>query len=373
MTSLRMSRFVWAFGLLALASGGAVAREPLVLPLTGITIEAPPGGDYTVDAAWSLLEDGYVFEGRDAIVARTSGVERGVTWVSAGWFAPGSCEEVIARAPVEASWAVSRVLLWGRRWTARGGIYRGGDGLDGKPFVSLCLERGAKKQIVMSHFFQGGAPTDRAPMLAAVRKDALLRAIARAVSREQFSPGAPLRDGRVVNRGVIPARHALSMVWVGGALTLPDDGFVWVAGAELGVDVYDRMVPALPELSVSVGRIDTTDGCAAVFELLPGKVPETPTGVPEGWSIGPGTAATDHHTWSLCRAFPWGMLVAGVVDGSSARDLRPVAPLLEAIAAAAQPPSELAKRAGRDEVIAGIVAPPRRAIQPSRWVVQRTP
>ena len=42
-------------------------------------------------------------------------------------------------------------------------------------------------------------------------------------------------------------------------------------------------------------------------------------------------------------------------------------------AAAAQPLGEWAKRAGRDEVIAAIVAPPRRAVLPSRWVVQRTP
>lgn len=373
MTSPHLPPIVLALALFASAPGTAAAREPLVLPLTGISVDAPPGAEYTVDAVWSLLEDGYVFEGHDAIVTGAAGGDGAVTWVSAGWFAPGGCDEVIARAPIEGAWTASRVGLWGRRWAARGGTYRGGDALDGKPFVSLCLERGAKKQLVMSHFFQGRGPTDRAPMLAAVRKDALLRAIARAAFREQFSPGVPLRDGRVVNRGVIPARHALSMVWVGGALTLPDDGFVWVAGAELGVDVYDRMAPALPELSVSVGRIDTTDGCAAVFELLPGKVPEMPSGVPEGWSIGPGTAAADHFTWSLCRAFPWGMLVAGVVDGSIARDLRPVAPLLEAIAAAAQPQGEWAKRAGRDAVIAGIVAPPRRAILPSRWVVQRTP
>lgn len=163
----------------------------------------------------------------------------------------------------------------------------------------------------MSHFLAPTTANARGPMLAAVRGERMLQAVQRAFRRDMLAATTPMHDARVTNRGLEPARRPVEMSWVGGRMTLPDDGFVWLVGSDLGVDVYERMAPALPELSLSVGRIDAPDGCAAVFALLPGKPPAKPvSGLSPEWVFGPATSGADHRTLSLCRAFPWGMLVA---------------------------------------------------------------
>ncbi len=283
-----LSMLVW----LGAATGQAFAGGEVVLPLAGIAVDLPAraGLGYEVTGSWKL--DGMAFEGGDTIDELRAGKVVATTWVSVGWFEVGGCLDVLRYAPIEAPWELPKVALWGTRWAARGGIYRGGSEMDGRPVVTLCLERGERKQLVLSRFpieaVASGGTTQRAQLLREVRRSEVLRRIYRSFAKDRTVVTAPARDAR--NRGEIAAQREVTMLWSEVTLTLPDDGFVWVTGADLaGVDRFERMAPALPELSLAVARVDAPMTCRGDGLALVGgqALARPPTGLPAGWEAGP--------------------------------------------------------------------------------------
>lgn len=316
--------------------------EELVLPIAGLVVAKPtvPGREYRQSSTWGFAEMATQFESRDVIDEIDGGTMFGSVWVSVGWFAIGSCADVVADAPIDASWTATKVALWGARWTARGGIYRGGGAHDGDPVVTLCLERGLRKQLVVSRFVPAGTPTPTRPeMLALVRKDELVRRIHRAFRDDAVRVTAPARTASVEDHGDTPARRDVIMLWTGITLALPDDGFIWMTGSEAsGIDRFERMAPALPELAMSVARVDVDIPCAAAFAQIDGPTQKPLGPVPAGWEAGPTAKDSGFHALSVCHRSRGGLIVVAVVTAARSPELGSIAALLEAIAAAADKP-----------------------------------
>jgi len=334
--------------MMMLATGPAAARadDTVTLTLAGLAIDLPhkDGVDYVVSGSWRT--DGSSFEGGDAIDEVRDGRSMSTTWASIGWFEDGGCLDLLRLAPIDDAWEFPRLALWGARWTARGGIYRGGGEMDGRPIVTLCVERGERKQLVLSRFALDLATTaTRTQLLRDARKSEVLRRVYRSFAGDRTVASAPAREAR--NRGTIAAAREVTMLWSEVTFTLPDDGSIWIAGADLsGIDRFERMAPALPELSTAVARVDAPFTCGEALALVGGEALAKPaTSLPTGWLAGPTSTGPTHRSLSACRAFKWGVLVVGVVSASKAFDYGPVAPLLEAIAHGADVAERSAKPA----------------------------
>lgn len=339
-------RFALLAALLTLIGAGhaLAADHKVVLPLAGLAVDLPAkaGLDYVVSGSW--LIDGITFEGGDTIDEVRAGEVVATSWISIGWFEVNGCLEVLRHAPIDDPWELPKVALWGGHWAVRGGTYRGAGEMKGRPIVTVCGERGERKQLVLSRFpietgrtgetGKAGAP-QRAELLREVHKSVVLRRIYRSFLADRTAVSAPARDAR--NRGEVAAMREVTMLWSEITFTLPDDGFVWVTGADLaGIDRFERMAPAVPELSVAVARVDAPMSCGEALALVGGEPSaRTPTGLPTGWQPGPTSLGAQHRSLSACRAFRWGVLVVGVINASKALDYTPVAPLLEAIGAGA--------------------------------------
>ncbi len=331
----------------------AAAPEPLVLPLTGLVV-APPDATtrHRVTSDWGFDDTASFYEARDVIDALDdSNSTTRTLWISVGWFAIGSCVDVLADAPIDDAWTLEKLSLWGARWTLRGGIYRGGGVHDGQGIVTTCVERGLRKQLVMSRFVPGElAPPTRSKLVAAVRADALMRNVYRAFHNDAVAPTAPARSSSVVDHGAVPARREVSLYWTGLTFMLPDDGFIWMTNGDTpGVDRLERMAPALSELVVSVVRLDLDLPCSEAFDDNAGAAWERPAGLPADWEPGPTVVEAQVRAVSACHRLPQGLLVVAVVSATTATDIAAVAPLLDALRdAGRQPPApagpSLAKR-----------------------------
>ena len=136
----------------------------------------------------------------------------------------------------------------------------------------------------------------------------------------------------------------MRLVASGLDLTLPDDGFVWVARNDPespSVDWLDRMAPALPEVAIEVVRVPATR-CVKVFDAIttPRKPDARSSHVPTGWVVGPSLVVDGAAERVVCRDDVGGALLVGLFDvpdsGPAAGDFGPLTPPLEALAAAAR-------------------------------------
>jgi len=319
------------------AAAPAMAREPdVMLPLAGLALDLRAGGGttYRVESSWSLRDTSY--EGRDAIIETTAGNST-TTWLTLGWV--GDCAEALARLPIDAAWTRTDASLWGERWVVRGGIARVADErLAGRPVIALCRTRGEHKAAVVTHHLAVSRLADPPDaQLAALGRARVPARISAALRVPRTVATRAVNAPNVVNVGSEPAARSIRLGWAGLQVALPTDGSVWIVAADQdGVDVFERTAPALPELSISVARLEGASNCEQGFELMGGEpLRRAPAGLPSGWLQGRTVVHLDYRSIGLCHVYATGVLLAGVGAGTATLDLGQAAALLVAIARAA--------------------------------------
>jgi hypothetical protein len=95
------------------------------------------------------------------------------------------------------------------------------------------------------------------------------------------------------------------------------------------------MAPAFPEVSIEIVILEGEDCAAAlsVIELEKRDVP--PLNLPAGWTAGPQLVVGEELELTACYPVADGILVVGIFQGPQETDVAYLAPMLEALAAAA--------------------------------------
>ncbi len=326
----------------------AGAREPdVVLPLAGVALDLRDSGrtTYRVSATWSLRDT--LYEGHDVITETTEG-QSTTTWLAVGWLDNLTCADLLAHAPIDAAWARADVRLWGERWFVRGGVSRHEEALAGRPVIALCRARGEHKAALVTHFLPASRFADEPDaLLDALRRARVPTSISAALQGPRTVDTRPAERAGVVNVGPDPAVRTVRMRWAGFEVELPRDGNVWIAAPdEEGLDLFERVAPALPELSIIVARLEGAPSCEVAFDLIGGApLRRAPVGLPEGWRYGRTLVTGDYRGIGLCRPYASGVILAGVATGNDLADVTAAAPLLTAIARAAD--AAVSPREGR--------------------------
>ncbi|MEW6674034.1 MAG: hypothetical protein AB1427_20260 [Thermodesulfobacteriota bacterium] len=331
------------------AFAGTAATAPLsvqggkvVLSLSGLEIELPalPGDlSYRVSGSW-MLNDNQTFDSRDVVDEFRGGALVAGNWVLTGYFTAGDCSAAVDDAKLDSAWK-SDLDLWDTRWKVRGGVFTFSGELGRKPAAVLCSQLGQGKAIMLYRFFlEQPESMTRAAMIEAVPKSAVLEAAWHAYRTERTAPVAPTKREEVRNRGTVPPTRNEKLLHSGLELQLPDDGFVWLVkyDSSAATDFIDRMAPALPEVSLEVGRFEQPN-CAAAFATIGAeKRSVAPQNLPPGWEPGPQLVVGSELELTACHYAARGVVLVGVFQGPQRTDMAYLTPLLEAIArAAAQP------------------------------------
>lgn len=333
--------------LLTILLGTSVRADPIPLvsgpanlSTSGLLIDLPKkkGVTYMLSASWALNSD-TTFDGRDVVDEKVGDKLVAGSWVMVGWFTAGDCMAVVKAADLENTWERPALKLWGATFAARGGVFTFDGSLGKKPAMALCLNRGDRKQLLLYRFFLD-QPTDmtEAQMLKEIPKAAVLERAYRAFAKDKLALGEPLSRPEVRNRGKIEAARALDFPGLSFGITLPNDGAVWLKGEGPDkIDQLDRMVPAIPEITVEMARFDEAESCQEAFDALTATQTKVKLdGVPSGWEVGPRlTLEGGTQELTLCHKVPWGALIVGVFVQPLSTDVSTLAKLLDTLAAAA--------------------------------------
>lgn len=315
------------------------------LPLSGLLVDLPAqqkGHLYKISSSYSL-ESG--FDARDVIDEAVDGKLVGGTWVLVGFVTAGTCREVVGKAELSEAWE-SELELHDIAFVTRGGIFDFQDTLGKVPAAVMCAERpklepGTRKALLFYHYFLAtDLATPRDELLALLKKSPAIERTVKAWKLDTLAKGRSLDNPHVRVRGS-RQRWTLELAVSKLTVRVPDDGTLWTARAapDEGVDWLDRMVPALPEVSVEV--IHAAESCAKVLPMVTGKrmkgVPAA-RHVPSDWKPGPILDIDGDPEYTLCRDFEDGAILVGYfLDKSFAKDLgdlRPIHSLLDALTAA---------------------------------------
>jgi hypothetical protein len=318
----------------------------VVLPLSGLEIELPKvtRKDFTWNLASSYSVAGGSYDGRDVIDEKIGDKIEAGTWVMLGYFTAGDCKKVLAAQDLTDTWD-AEVEFVGRKWAARGGMYKFDSDLGKVPSVSICGHREGHKDLLLQHFYVADRTIGRKAILAGLPKVAVIDQAARAWLADSWAPVVPLRQTEVRRRGDA-AKSPFHLAKSGIDLTMPDDGYVWIhrkPAADDSTDWLDRMAPALPELTLELIRVPGST-CASVLNgittarsNLPG-----PRNLPREWIAGPTLLVNSESERTVCRQVGSDAVVVGVFATPNklpaATDFSPLGPLLEAIAVAAWAP-----------------------------------
>ncbi|HRE91076.1 MAG TPA: hypothetical protein PK095_18280 [Myxococcota bacterium] len=314
------------------------------LPLSGLRVDLPAQGKghtYKVSASFSL-EQG--FDARDVIDEAVDGKLVAGTWVLVGFFTAGTCKDVVGAAALDTPWE-SELTLHDIPFTVRGGVFTFDGELGKVPSAVLCAERpklapGTRKALLLYHFFLGtDLATPREELLAMLKKRPSVERSVKSWKLDTLGGGRPLEASNVRIRGdKQPGPLTLQLARL--SLRPPDDGTFWTtrSAPDEGVDWIDRMVPALPEVSVEV--VHSNESCAATLAMVTGKqmkgVPAA-RHLPSGWSAGPILDIDGDPEYTVCRDFKGGALLVGYFLEKSFKrdlgDLRPIHAILDALTA----------------------------------------
>lgn len=315
------------------------------LPLSGLKIDLPAQGKghtYKVSSSFSL-EQG--FDARDVIDEAIDGKLVAGTWVLVGYFTAGDCKAVVGATVLESAWE-AELSLHDLAFTVRGGVFAFDGELGKVPAAVLCAERpkiepGTRKALLLYHYFIGmDLETPREDLLATLRKRPAVERSIKSWKLDTLSKGRPLEASNVRVRGdKRPGPLALQLARL--TLRAPDDGSFWTtrSSPDEGVDWLDRMVPALPEVSIEV--VHSPQSCAATLAMVTGKqMKGAPAArhVPSGWSAGPILDIDGDPEYTVCRDFTGSALLVGFFLEKSFKqdlgDLRPIHAILDALTAA---------------------------------------
>ncbi len=326
----------------------AVKSGPVVLPITGLSIELP--ADTRADFTWSLsssyalANDGTSFDGRDVIDEKIKDTLVAGTWVHVGYFNAGDCRATVNDAELADAWAEDRDLF-GLRWCLRGGTFEFTGELGKVPAVVMCAHREGRKDLLIYRFFIDlPLGTARETLVAALAKASVVERLALAWQRDAWAAVEPRRRPEVRDRGDVAPVRTVKLAKTGLTLTLPDDGYVWLVRTpreDDAVDWFDIMAPAMNEVSIEVMRIPGMT-CQEVFDGITTekRYDAPPSNVPAGWTAGPTLVVDGALERVVGRSTGGGAIVVGLFNvpdqGRGAGDFARLAPMLEAIAKAAE-------------------------------------
>lgn len=315
------------------------------LTLSGLKVDLPAqdkGHTYKISSSFSL-EQG--FDARDVIDEAVDGKLVAGTWVLVGFFTAGDCNAVVGAAVLESPWE-AELSLHDLAFTVRGGVFAFDGELGKVPATVLCAERpklepGTRKALLLYHFFIGtDLATPREELLAKLQKRPAVERAVKSWKLDTVSKGRPLEASNVRVRGdKRPGPLTLELARL--TLRPPDDGTYWTtrSSPDEGVDWLDRMVPALPEVSIEV--VNSPESCAATLAMVTGKqMKGAPPArhLPSGWSAGPILDIDGDPEYTVCRDFKGGALLVGYFLEKSFKqdlgDLRPIHSILDALTAA---------------------------------------
>jgi hypothetical protein len=313
---------------------------PVILPITGLSIDLPPatgGCTYRLSGSW-IINDDDSFDGRDVIDEACGDSLVSGNWVSLGYFTAGDPAAVVAATTMTSDW-LAEADLWGGHWAVHGGLFDLGE-LGIVPTAVLCTPMGGGMAALFYHFFlrEDPATMTQAAMLAGLEQTGALRAAWAACSQRRFATAYPASRPEIRNRGETLASRTVTLANAGFDLDIPDDGFVWLArqNAESGSDFLDRMAPSLPDVSMEVAYLAGMDGETAFAAFDVEKRDVAPLNLPDDWDAGPQLVLGEGRL-ELTASYETlgGVVIVGIFQEAGDLDVAALAPMLEAIADAA--------------------------------------
>jgi hypothetical protein len=342
------------FGLVAacaamIAQGPAAGADPVTvqsgaaqLPTSGLIVDLPAraGSEYHVSGSWSSNVAGDTFDTRDIVdeIDSASGTILTGNWIMAGYFTAGGCAATIAETNLYNAWTQD-VTLWGNTWNVRGGVFTFDSSLGRRPAAVLCRSIDTGHTLLLYHFLTNKPETtSQSAVMQSVSASAVLAAANASYAARRSGDILPLRRTDVKNRGTGLAARAVELPVSGLSVDLPDDGYFWLVSEADGVDMFDRLLPTLPELSAELVFADGFT-CKEILgslttDLLPAEVP---VNLPSDWISGPGMKLPNGGVeLTLCYGLEDGALLFGIMPDPKVRDVTSLHPLMAAIVAAAQ-------------------------------------
>ncbi|NLH76024.1 MAG: hypothetical protein GX465_03190 [Acidobacteria bacterium] len=356
MSSLRIRvALVLALAAVSLTGIALMSGEPItvksgavVLPITGLAIELPAdtrdGFTWSLASSYALSNNGTVFDGRDVIDEKIKDKLVAGCWVQVGYFNAGDCRATVAQAELADAWSEERDLF-GIHWCLRGGTFEFDGDLGKVPAVVMCAHRDGRKDLLIYRFFiDMPLGTARETLVAALAKAPVVERAALAWQQDAWAAVKPRHRPEVRDRGDVAPVRTVKLAKSGLTLALPDDGFVWLVrapGEEDAVDWLEIMAPAMNEANIEIMRIPGMT-CQEVFDGITTekRYDAPPSNVPTGWTAGPTLVVDGKWERVVGRSVGGSAILVGLFNvpdqGRGAGDFAKLAPMLEAIAKAAE-------------------------------------
>lgn len=331
-----ISTSVLLLGCLALAPSAAARPAASVpLPTSGLAVNLPSSAFHVTG---NFAFDGSGFWARDVIDENAAdGSLLSTTYVAVSTFGGTSCRDGIAAEQLAQPMQLQSARRWGTTWTVGGGFREFSDlGLGTRRAIALCAQGPDHDQIVITYAFLHDDPaalTAGQAMTRALHSAPAVEAVARAFLANKTATGPSLQAVNVHDLGAMKTSRTIGLHKAGILLTLPDDGFMWMAMANddeaRAVDYLRRVAPALPSVTVAIGRVASAS-CDAAFA---GDAQSTKqvalSHVPTEWNVGPTHKVDGDTEHVLCKRDGKSTLVVGLFAETT--DLAPFKPLLDAI------------------------------------------
>lgn len=347
MTSFRVGVFAACAAMLAqaplaVADPVTVLRGPTQLPTSGLIIDLPAqaGIEFHVSGSWASNEAGDTFDTRDIIdeIDTASGTIHAGNWVLSGYFTAGDCSATIADVTLENAWTQD-ATLWGHGWKVRGGVFKFDSALGRRPAAVLCRSTSSGHTLMLYRFLTDQPDTaSQSAVMASVSSSSVLAAADRAYASHRVGAITPTHRSDVKNRGTGAAVRKTKLPVSDLSLDLPDDGYFWLISEGDGVDIFDRLLPTLPEMSAELAYIDGVS-CKDVIASFKSDAAadHKPTGLPAGWVSGPGLTLDDGAIeMTSCYETEDVAVMFGIMTDPSITDVSELRPLMQAIVAAAR-------------------------------------
>ncbi|MEQ1782140.1 MAG: hypothetical protein ABMA14_12315 [Hyphomonadaceae bacterium] len=312
------------------------------LPTSGMVVDLPAksGMEYHVSGSWSSNQAGDTFDTRDIVdeIDIASGNVIIGNWILAGYFTAGDCAATVKETKLDSAWT-QEASLWGKTWQIRGGVFTFDGVLGRRPAAVLCRSTSTGHTLMLYHFLTDQPETtSQSAVMNSVSASAVLAAADRSYTAGRTSGIFPTRRTDVKNRGAGSPVRTVELPVSGLTVDLPDDGYFWMISEGDGVDIFDRLLPTLPELSAELIFADGFSCDDVLATLTKDLVPDhRPTGIPAGWVTGPGMTIPDGIIeMTTCYDLDEAALLFGIMADPTVTDVSTLRPLMSAIAAAAE-------------------------------------
>jgi hypothetical protein len=346
MTTITGFRSILLAACAAMLAPAALGQEPTVfkdgiaqLPTSGFVIDLKPkaGIEYHVSGSWALDEAAEIYDSRDVIDEIDPATETVVTgnWVITAYFNAGGCEETLAGLEFEDNDWWTSLTAWGQTWRVRGGRFDLGEGFGKVGTAALCRQAEGEPALLMYHFaVREPTPHTQQSITASVLAASPLAGTSAAYDAKRASSIFPTKRADVRNRGDVSHLRTVTLPATQLRLTLPEDGYVWLDNKGDGVDFLDRVLPSMPSLSVELVYVQGQQ-CSAFLDSLTAtrRTNHSPLVVPNGWVTGPTLDIEGEAEMTLCNPRGADILVVGIFQGETNRDVSSLHPLLAALAA----------------------------------------